>query len=186
MPLPNYKDLKFCKFNGEGDPRRHLQGFKDECKLKITVDLGLQAKFFPHSLEGEACKWFYALPEGLITSFKKLSTLFLEKYKHNIKQEIMVSNLCAMRQGSNEKLAKFVMRLKKTWQQIKTKLIEKEVNNVFKETIILPLQSHVIDNTHLSFSDMTNKLLKKEKVLVKLGLMKYGDDDKPKVKDKIL
>ena len=67
---------------------------------------------------------------------------------------------------------------------MKTKLIEKEVNNIFKEVAILPLQSHVIDYTHLAFSDMTYKLLEKEKVLVKLGLVKYGSDDKPKTKDK--
>ena len=77
MPLPDYKDLKFCKFNREGDPRRHLQGFKDECELKINVDPRLQVKFFPHSLEGEAHEWFYSIYERSITSFRELSTLFL-------------------------------------------------------------------------------------------------------------
>ena len=139
MLPPNYKDPKFCKFNREGDPRRHLQGFKDECELKICVDMRLQAKFFSHSLEGEAREWFYGLSKRLVTSFKELSTLFLEKYKHDIKQDIMVSNLCATRQGNNENLDKFVIRFKKTWQQIKIKLIEKKVNNIFKKAIILPL-----------------------------------------------
>ena len=76
MPSLDYKDPKFYKFNEEGDPKRHLQGFKDECELKINVDLRLQVKFFPHSLEGEACEWFYSLLERLITSFRELSTLF--------------------------------------------------------------------------------------------------------------
>ena len=31
---------------------------------------------------------------------------------------------------------------------------------------------------------MTHKLLEKEKVLVKLGLVKYGEDEKPKAKEK--
>jgi len=97
MPPANYKDPKFYKFNGEGDTRRHLQGFKDECELKINVDLRLQAKFFPHNLEGEAHEWFYALLERLVTSFRELSMLFLEQYKHNIKKKIMVLDLCAMR-----------------------------------------------------------------------------------------
>jgi len=78
MPPPNYKDPKFYKFNGEGDPRRHLQGFKDECELKINMDLRLHANFFPHSLEGEALEWFYSLPERLVKSFRELSNLFLE------------------------------------------------------------------------------------------------------------
>ena len=67
---------------------------------------------------------------------------------------------------------------------MKIRLTKKEVNNIFKEAVILPLQSHVIDYTHLAFSDMTYKLLEKEKVLVKLGLVKYGSDDKTKAKDK--
>ena len=62
--------------------------------------------------------------------------------------------------------------------------MEKEVNNTFKEAIILPLQSHVIDYTHLAFSDMTHKLVEKEFFLVKLGLVKYEEADKPKAKDK--
>ena len=70
MPPVDYKDPKFSKFNGEGDPRRHLQGFKYECELKISVDLRLQAKFFPHSLEGEAREWFYASSERSVTSFR--------------------------------------------------------------------------------------------------------------------
>ena len=69
---------------------------------------------------------------------------------------------------------------------MKTRLIEKEVNNIFKEAIMLPLQSHVIKYTHIVFSNMTYKLLEKEKVLVKLGLVKYGSDDKSKAKDKRL
>ena len=62
--------------------------------------------------------------------------------------------------------------------------MKKEVNNIFKEAVILPLQSHVIDYTHLAFLDMTYKLLEKEKVLVKHGLVKYSSDDKSKAKDK--
>jgi len=139
MPPPDYKDPKFCKFIGERDPKRHLQGFKDECKLKISVDSRLQAKFFPHSLEGEAREWFYSLPKRSVTSFRELSNLFLEQYKHNIKHEVMVSDLCAMRQGNNESIEKFVVQFKNTWKQIKTKLTEKEVNNIFKDAIILSL-----------------------------------------------
>jgi len=110
MPPPDYKEPKFCKFNGEGDPRRHLQGFKDECELKIGTDQRLQAKFFPHSLEGEAREWFYALPEGSITSFGEFSNLFLEQYKHNIKQEVMVSDLCAIKQANDEILGSNVVQ----------------------------------------------------------------------------
>ena len=125
MPPPDYKDPKFYKFSGEGDLRRHLQGFKDECELKISVDSRLQAKFFPHSLEEEAHEWFYSLLKRSITSFRELSNLFLDQYKNNIKHEVMVSDLCAMRQGNNESLEKFVVWFKKTWQQIKTKLTKK-------------------------------------------------------------
>ena len=63
----------------------------------------------------------------------------------------MVSDLCTMRQGNDERLDKFIVRFKKTWQQIKIKINKKEVNNIFKEAIILPLQPHVIDYTHLAF-----------------------------------
>jgi len=78
MPPLDFKDPKFYKFSEEGDPRRHLQGFKDECDLKINVDLILQANFFPHSLEEETRELFYSLPKRSVTSFQELSNLFLE------------------------------------------------------------------------------------------------------------
>jgi len=62
--------------------------------------------------------------------------------------------------------------------------MEKEVNNIFKDAIILFLQAHVVDYTHLAFYDMMYKLLEKEKVLVKLRLVKCRDDDKSRAKEK--
>jgi len=65
-------------------------------------------KFFPRSLKGDASQWFYNFPTGSIDSFKSLVKVFMDKYKHNIKEKNIVIELCTMRRGDDETLEKYI------------------------------------------------------------------------------
>jgi len=91
-------------FSGEQDLKQHLISFQEEFLLKLGSKNKLMVKFFPRSLKGDASKWFYNLPGGSIDSFKSLVKLFMGQYKHNIKEQSLVTKLCTMRQGGNETL----------------------------------------------------------------------------------
>jgi len=70
-------------------------------------------KFFPMSLKGNASQWFYNFPGGSIDSFKSLVKAFMGQYKHNVKEQGIVTKLCAMHQGNIETLEKYIPRFKK-------------------------------------------------------------------------
>lgn len=68
----NYKSKKIYKFNGNGDPMKHIQGLHKKYEFKVGVDQGVSTKFFPNSLEGDACDWLYSLLEDFMILFYKL------------------------------------------------------------------------------------------------------------------
>jgi len=74
------------------------------------------AKFFPRILKGDATQWFYSLLGKSIDSFKTLVQIFMGQYKHNIKEQDNISELCALRQASNETIEKYVLCFKKVWK----------------------------------------------------------------------
>jgi len=45
----------------------------------------LKVKYFPRSLKGDACQWFYNFPGISIDSFKSLVKVFMGK--HNVKEQ---------------------------------------------------------------------------------------------------
>ena len=75
-------------------------------------------KFFPRSLKGDATQWFYSLPGKSIDSFKTLVGIFMGQYKHNIKEQGNILELCALHQGTTNIIEKYVVCFKKVWQTI--------------------------------------------------------------------
>lgn len=54
--------------------------------LKLGSDDQLVMKLFPRIFKGDAIKWFNALPSNSIDSYKTIARLFVDQYKHNIKE----------------------------------------------------------------------------------------------------
>jgi len=50
-----------------------------------------------------------------IDSFKTLVQIFMGQYKHNIKEQGNILELCALRQARNETIEKYILRFKKVW-----------------------------------------------------------------------
>lgn len=44
--LDNYTTLKVCKFNGNGNPRKHIQGFVMSVSLKLDLIKGFWPNIF--------------------------------------------------------------------------------------------------------------------------------------------
>lgn len=53
------------------------------------------------------------------------------QYKHNIKEQSNVSELCTLHQGRSEILEKYGALFKKVWQSICSKLDENEIYAIF-------------------------------------------------------
>jgi len=112
----------------------------------------------------------------------------MNQYKHNIKEYYIIIELCALHQGRNEILKKYICRFKNLWKSIHIHLDEKEIYGIFVDSILLVIKQNAIDYIELGFGIMTKCILEKEKVLIELGLLKYAnstykkDNRKPYVK----
>lgn len=95
------------------------------------------------------------------------------QYKHNIKEQSTIIELCAMRQGGNETLDKYIPLFKKVWQSIRSKLDDNEICAIFRDSIVPLLNLHSPSNKNVSFVVLVQELLQKEKVLLALGELKY-------------
>lgn len=66
-------------YDGTTDPQDHLAAYK----AQMSVQMGCEAvwcKFFPTTLKGIAQIWFTNLPNGSITKFTELSSLFTQHF----------------------------------------------------------------------------------------------------------
>ena len=97
----------------------------------------------------------------------------MNQYKHNIKEQSTVTELCALHQGSNETLEKYITRLKKVWQSIWSKLYETIIYGIFVDSILLVITQHALDYIEMGFGIMIERILAKDKVLIELGSLKY-------------
>lgn len=132
------------------------------------------AKCFLRSVKGDASLWFYTLYGKSIDSFKILVKTFMAQYNHNIKEQSKVHELCALQQGSNETLEKYILCFKKVCQSIWSKLDEHKIYTIFCESIIPIRNLHAPSAKDFSFSILVQHLLQKEKVLLALGELKYA------------
>jgi len=117
------------------------------------------AKFFPRSLKGDASQWFYNFLGGSIDSFKSLVKAFMGQYKHNIKEQGTIIELCVMHQGNSETLEKYIPRLKKVWQSIYSKLDESEIYGIFRYSILSIIDMHAPCNKNIGFRVLVQELL---------------------------
>jgi hypothetical protein len=78
LPVDGYLK-KLPKFIGEGDiaAEEHLEAFYSFTDDHVIMHADVWMRIFVHSLEGEARKWFRALPPGSIDGIEALDNAFL-------------------------------------------------------------------------------------------------------------
>jgi hypothetical protein len=59
-------------------------------------------KMFMHSLDGDACKWYFSLPPSIISSLKDFHRVFNEHCKRYFSDEFLVENFCEEYELHNE------------------------------------------------------------------------------------
>ena len=60
-------------------------------------------RFFPHTLQGKATKWFFNLALGSITSSKKIEEAFMAEFSDEQTPRILSLELLGIRMNENEK-----------------------------------------------------------------------------------
>ncbi|KAJ0984548.1 hypothetical protein J5N97_002904 [Dioscorea zingiberensis] len=96
-------------YNGTSDPVDHLQTFKIMMSLHEPLE-NIMCRAFPLTLRGAVLKWFISLPPESISSFEKLSELFIGRFICMKKLRKTSPNLTRIKQHEGESLRSYICR----------------------------------------------------------------------------
>jgi hypothetical protein len=86
--LPIFRERK------EDNPAQHLIKFH-QCMDQLDLyHEDVLMKMFMHSLDGDACQWYFSLPHSSISSLREFHSTFNEHYKRYFSAEFLFENCC--------------------------------------------------------------------------------------------
>ena len=100
------------KYDRGGDPKAHLEVFREHLILHGTLD-EIACRAFPLTLTEVANDWFTGLLLKSVNSFKELGHLFLTQFLATRKRKKNVTCLLTLCQGKEESLKDFMLRFNK-------------------------------------------------------------------------
>ena len=94
-------------YDGARDPFDHIATFKTTMHLQ-GVPNEIMCRAFPTTLKGPARVWFSKIPPNSVSSFEKLSKLFVNNFIRGQRYKRSSSSLLTIEQGENESLRFFI------------------------------------------------------------------------------
>lgn len=79
-------------------------------------------RLFVQSLDGEAKKWFKALPNASITTWEELETSFTQKWGEKRNHEYLLREFNAIKKKPKEDISKFNKRFNKQYNNLPTEI----------------------------------------------------------------
>ena len=96
-------------YDGTRDPFDYIATFKTTMHLQGVPD-EIMCRAFPTTLKGLARVWFSKIPLNSVSSFEKLSKLFVNNFIRRQRHKRSSSSLLTIEQGENESLRSFITR----------------------------------------------------------------------------
>ena len=137
---------EFIKYTGTKCPITHLKSYCN--KMAVVVhDEKLLMHFFQDSLSGAVLSWYMRLDNTKIQKWKDLVDAFVKQYKYNMDiapDRISLSNL---EKRDKESIREYAQRWKDLAAQIYPLLLDKEMVNLFANTLKDPYYEHVMGSS---------------------------------------
>jgi uncharacterized membrane protein YgcG len=143
----------FEKYTGETCPQMHLTMYV----WKMTAhrrDEPLLIYCFQDSLAGPSHTWYMNL-KG-ITTFEELANAFLQQYKYNSYLAPNRKELQSMTQGDKESFKEYAQRFIQKSAQIRPLLDEREISELFFETLSPFYSEKMLACASQKFTDMVD------------------------------
>ncbi|MQM21606.1 hypothetical protein Taro_054649, partial [Colocasia esculenta] len=106
---PGFKAPKYRKYDGTTDPQFHLSGFTMDSH-RWLYDRVLLVHLFQQSLEGEALRWFTALPASDLVNFDIVFERFISHFSYMATQVPTLPDLVAENMRPDEDFVTFANR----------------------------------------------------------------------------
>jgi hypothetical protein len=123
LPVDGYlKQLP--KFTGEGDitAEEHLEAFYSFTNDNVIMHADIWMRIFVHSLQGEARKWFKALPPGSIDGIEALDNAFLRQWGDKKDFMYYMTEFGSLKRKEGDFVSDFSKRFNKMYNKIPTEI----------------------------------------------------------------
>jgi hypothetical protein len=119
LPADGYLK-KLPKFTGEGDVTadEHLEAFYSFTDDNVIMHVDVWMRIFVHSLQGEARKWFKALPLGSINGIEALDSTFLRQWGDKKDFMYYMTEFGSLKRKEGESVSDFSKRFNKMYNRI--------------------------------------------------------------------
>ncbi|XP_012453461.2 uncharacterized protein LOC105775498 [Gossypium raimondii] len=150
---PKFKMPEFEKYNGTSCPEAHITMFCRRMTGYYNNDQ-LLIHCFQDSLIGSAAKWYNQLSCTKVSSWRDLAQAFMKQYSYVTDITPDRITLQDMEKKQNESFRQYAQRWREVATQVQPPLLEKEVTELFINTLKAPFIDHMLGSATKSFSDM--------------------------------
>jgi len=150
---PKFKIPNFEKYKGNTCPEIHLVMYVRKMSAYIGND-ELLIHCFQDSLTGAALIWYMGLSKADIKTFKDLCEAFVQRYNYNLHLAPDRKELQAMTQNDNESFKAYAQRWRDVAAQVRPPLEEKELTEIFLETLDQFYYEHMLASASGNFAKM--------------------------------
>jgi hypothetical protein len=118
------------KFTGEGDitAEEHLAAFYTFTDDNVIMHADVWMRIFVHSLQGEARKWFKALPPGSIDGIRALDSTFLRQWGDKKDFMYYMTEFGSLKRKEGEFVSDFSKRFNKMYNRIPAEIKPSEAS----------------------------------------------------------
>ncbi|XP_050889355.1 uncharacterized protein LOC127094578 [Lathyrus oleraceus] len=146
--LPNFE-----KYKGDSCPRHHLVIFFRKM-ASYTHNDKLMIHCFQDSLIGASLSWYMKLKRSHIQSWEDLANAFLKQYNYNLDMAPDRRQLQSLSQKSNESFKGYAQRWRELAAQVQPPLLDKELVDLFMDTLQSPYIERVVGNALSDFAHL--------------------------------
>jgi hypothetical protein len=118
------------RFTGEGDitAEEHLEAFYSFTDDNNIMHADVWMRIFVHSLQGEARKWFKALPPGSIDGIEALDNAFLRQWGDKKDFMYYMTEFGSLKRKEGESVSDFSKRFNKMYNKIPAEIKPSEAS----------------------------------------------------------
>ncbi|XP_050888935.1 uncharacterized protein LOC127094109 [Lathyrus oleraceus] len=159
-----FKTPNFEKYKGDSYPKKHLVMFCRKMTSYAHNDK-LMIHCFQDSLSGASLSWYMHLEKCHVQSWLDLANAFLKQYKYNLDMAPSCMQLQGLSQESNESFRGYAQRWRELVAQVQPPLLEKELVDLFMDTLQGLYYEKMIGSTSPDFSCLVSAGIRIESML---------------------
>ncbi|MQL97427.1 hypothetical protein Taro_030118 [Colocasia esculenta] len=155
---PGFKASKYRKYDRITDPQFHLAGFTMDSH-RWLYDWVLLVYLFQQSLEGEALRWFTALPALDLINFDIVSERFISHFSYMATQVPTLPDLVAEKMKPDEDFVTFANRWRSMASRADVPIPESQAITIIVTNTIPLLRSILMLSEFPSFAHLYNRAM---------------------------